>query len=668
MPTVSFPPRRIPLNVFVFGLALASSPLFAADLTPEQIAPLLARRIIDADLPMQQVQEFTESRVPRMPKAESRQAWQAIADRLRADVLEKVVFRGEAARWRKAPLRVEHLETIPGGDGYRIKKLRYEAAAGLWIPALLYEPTKLEGKVPVSLNVNGHDRKGKAADYKQIRCINQAKRGMLALNVEWIGMGQLNTPGNVHYAQNQLDLCGTSGVSVFLLAMQRGLDVLLAHEHADPKRVAVAGLSGGGWQTIFVSSLDTRVTLCNPVAGYSSFLTRARHLKDLGDSEQTPSDLATVADYTHLTAMLAPRAALLTFNAKDNCCFEAPYALPPLVEAARPVFKLYDAEDRLRTHVNEDPGTHNFEIDNRQALYRMLRDNFYGGDDDAFPGTEIDVEDELKTSDDLHIELPEDNATLNSIALSLAKSLPQGENSPSASRDAEAWLQRGRKRLAELVKYHPYDCQANKEGSTTKDDVTFTWWRLQLGDAWTIPAVEVSPAEADATVLVLADDGRISTAKRVAALVGEGKRVLAIDPFYFGESHIADKDFLFAMLAAAFGERPLGIQASQTAAVARWAKKAFEQPVTVLAEGPRTGVVALVAGAVEDKAIEAIDVYRPLGSFKQLLDENETTRQMPEMFCFGLLAEFDVLHIAALARGKVRFHNPSPRAAKDLAD
>ena len=56
---------------------------------------------------------------------------------------------------------------------------------------------------------------------------------------------------------------------------EQGLDVLLAHPNADPDRVAVAGLSGGGWQTIFISSLDERVKLANPVAGYSSFKTRA---------------------------------------------------------------------------------------------------------------------------------------------------------------------------------------------------------------------------------------------------------------------------------------------------------------------------------------------------------------------------------------------------------
>ena len=94
---------------------------------------------------------------------------------------------------------------------------------------------------------------------------------------------------------NQLDLCGTSGLAPFYLAMKRGLDVLLAHSKRRPERVAVTGLSGGGWQTIFISSLDPRVTLCQPGRRLFELPSRAReHFKDLGDSEQTPSDLATV--------------------------------------------------------------------------------------------------------------------------------------------------------------------------------------------------------------------------------------------------------------------------------------------------------------------------------------------------------------------------------------
>src|SRR6185436_9448020 len=388
------PPLRMKLPsrllIWVFAVILAAIPsALAAELA--EISAALRRPILDASNTLSDVQAYCEARVPAMPRPHSAAEWDKLARELRVATLDRAVFRGEAAAWRKRKTRVEWLETIEGGPGYRIRKLRYEAVPGFWIPALLYEPEKLSGKVPVGLAVNGHEGIGKSVAYKQIRCINQARRGMLVLNPEWIGMGQLNGAGYYHGRMNQLDLCGTSGLSPFYLAMSRGLDILLAHPNADATRVAVSGLSGGGWQTIFISALDPRVTLCNPVAGYSSFLTRARHFEDLGDSEQTPTDLATVADYTHLTAMLAPRAALLTYNVKDNCCFASGHALQPLLEAAGPIYKLQGKADRLRSHINYEPGDHNFGLDNRLAFYRMLGDFFYAGEA-SFDTNEIPCE------------------------------------------------------------------------------------------------------------------------------------------------------------------------------------------------------------------------------------------------------------------------------------
>src|SRR5688572_10468195 len=315
-------------------------PLLLCLLSQDPIPAALAREIVGPRTSIEELQAYLEARIPAMPAFENAAEWRAHADRMRRDVLDRVVFRGEAAAWRDYAFRVEEKEEI-AGPGYRIRKLRYEAVPGLWIPALLYLPEKLEGRVPVHLAVNGHDGAGKAAGYKQTRCVNLVKRGMIVLNVEWLGMGQLRGPDNGHYLMNQLDLTGTSGLAPFYLSMKNGLDLLLAHPNADPARTAVHGLSGGGWQTIFFSSLDPRVVLANPVAGYSSFRTRVRHLKDLRDSEHTPTDQATVADYAHLTALRAPRPTLLTFNGKDNCCFESTYALQPLLDAARPAFRAF---------------------------------------------------------------------------------------------------------------------------------------------------------------------------------------------------------------------------------------------------------------------------------------------------------------------------------------
>lgn len=651
----------------VVGLVLLPAIATAAD--DSDVQTLLAHQIIPPGLSMAEVQDYTEARVPKMPENITADAWHALAKQMRQDVLDKVIFRGEAANWRTAQTRVEWLETIAGGPGYRIRKLRYEALPGLWIPALLYEPEKLSGKAPAFLNVNGHDRDGKAAKYKQIRSINMAKRGMLVLNVEWLGMGQLRGEGYTHYKMNQLDLCGTSGLAPFYLAMQKGLDILMSHELTDGARLGVSGLSGGGWQTIIISSLDERVTLANPVAGYSSFRTRVRNLSDLGDSEQTPCDLATVADYSHLTAMMAPRGLLLTYNIKDQCCFASGHALQPLLEAASPKYALYDGPPKLRSHVNHDPGTHNFERDNREALYRVIGDWYYEGSAEFKP-EEIDVDDEVKTAEELNVPLPEKNHNFNTIALDLAKTLPRDGELPTSRSKAETWQKQRRTRLADVLKAKEYRVVAQEAGEETKGDIQAKYWRLRIGDAWTVPAVELSRGQVKGTTLLVADAGRQSLAAEAQRLLGEGQRVVAVDPFYLGESKIQQKDFLFALLVAAVGDRPLGLQASQVRAVATWLNQDRRiGPMHIVAHGKRASLMALTAAAIEPLAIGRLELHDCYGSLKEVIEQNLGVNQAPELFSFGLLGEFDIEQLVALAAPRpVQLVKPSDRAKTELGD
>ena len=629
---------------------------WAAD-APTGLQTLLQHPILGTNTSMAEVQAFTEARVPQMPVVKSAAEWEKIADRLRRDMLERVVFRGEAAVWRDAKTKVEWFDTIEGGPGYSIRKLRYEALPGLWIPALLYLPDHLSGKVPVMLAVNGHDPMGKAVGYKQIRCINLAERGIISLNCDWFGMGQLRTPDFMHSHANQLDLCGTSAVSPFYLSMKRGLDVLLSLEHADPDRVAVSGVSGGGWQSIFISSLDTRITLSNPVAGYSSFRTRARFLTDLGDTEQTPCDMATVADYTHLTAMRAPRPTLLTFNAKDNCCFAAAHALPPLLDAAQPIYTMYGQTSALRSHINYVPGTHNYERDNREAFYGMIGDFFSG--DPKFDAVEIPCETEVKTNTLLTVELPADNMDFNKLALALSRSLPRHPEIPTAKGALSHWQQTGRAKLREIVRAKNYAVAAERAGSDEKDGIKAVFWNLKLSGTWTVPAVELTRGAAGETVILVADEGRKSAAAEVERLLTTAKRVVAVDPFYFGESKIAQRDYLFALLVAGVGERPLGLQASQLAAIARWLQRDLKTgPVTLDACGPRSSTFALIAAALEDKAVAGVELHGALGSLKEVIEKDWTVDKTPEMFCFGLLQEFDIPQIAALVAPRKVTSNP----------
>ncbi|MCC6586221.1 MAG: acetylxylan esterase [Bryobacterales bacterium] len=591
-------------------------------------AQLLEKHILDPNQPLLDVQVYTGWKVPPLGSFKTTAEWEKYSTALRQRVLDEVVFRGEAKAWRDAKTKFEVLPVFASGPGYKVRQFRYEIIPGFWLPGLIYEPEQVNGPTPVVLNVNGHEGDGTATPYIQIRCMNLAKKGFYAINPEWLGMGQMKMDALNHYRMPQIDLTGTSGVALHFLGQKRALDVALTLPHADPQRIAVTGLSGGGWQTIFFSSLDPRVGAAMPVAGYSSYLTRAQWPDlDLGDSEQTPSDLASVADYTHLTAMMAPRPIQLANNAKDSCCFRADYAISPLLQAATPFYRLYDNMNALKYHVNHGAG-HNYDQDNREAFYRFVREAFRMN----FDTKEVNVEDQVRPNTQLRPTLPADNLDFHKVALSLAANLP---------RPGRANLDN----LRAVTRYRPLAA----DGTEAAKDGAATYWKLKVDRSWTVPAVEFGSG--NEAVIVIADQGKASAAAHIDRLVAAGKRVLAIDPFYLGESKITRRDFLYAMLLAGLGERPLALQAGEINAAARWLRTARgASSVAVLAVGPRTSLMALVAAAVEPQPVAGLELKDSFASLKDILTRDLTVDKAPELFCFGLLESFDIPQIIGLVQ------------------
>ena len=148
---------------------------------------------------------------------------------------------------------------------------------------------------------------------------------------------------------------------------------------------------------------------------------------------------------------------------------------------------------------------------------------------------------------------------------------------------------------------------------------------------------------------MLADQGRAKLADVVHEKLKLGRRVIAVDPYYYGESKIGRFDWLFSLLIATVGERPLGVQAAQVNAVGRWARETFgTAEVRLLSVGPRTGVAARVAGALEPQTFKQVETREPLTSLRQLITENRSVSASPELFCLGLLERFDLPQLEAL--------------------
>jgi len=618
-------------------LLLVLFPAFAQT-NPRQVQPFLETPLTTPEVVAAEIRQYLMARSPRLPQVSSADDWTRRAAQLRGRMLEEVVFRGWPKEWVAAPLKVEDLGVFATGPGYRMRKLRYEIVPGFWSAAILYEPERMSGKLPAMVNVNGHGQPGKALEYKQKRCINQAKRGILALNLEWINFGELTHKENAHWFQAHLDLAGASGVGLFYLAMRKGVDYLYDHPNADRARIGVTGLSGGGWQTIMLSALDERVTLSIPVAGYSSLEARIERTADTGDIEQNPADMMRVGDYSHLTAMRAPRPTLLIFNAEDDCCFRAPLVKPGVYDDVRPFFRLYGAEDRFGFHQNTDPSDHNYQLDNRVNAYRFIAKQFGMTPVDG----EIPSDAEIKTPAELNVGLPAGNLTVLGLAREFAKRIQR--QAPTAER------------LRQVVRYQPVSVKhawpvtnSNQKGLETLA------YKLEFSNGLAATALwlkSLSAADAPPATLVIDDQGKRAASVEVSDRVNRGEQVLTVDAIFNGDAAPQKPDSShYAQMFSALGERPLGIEAAQLIAAARWLRQTRRAPsVRLVSRGIRSQVVALAAKALEPAVFDTVVVNEGMQSFQHLLEAPVEYQAAPDLFCRDLYREFDIRDLAQLAR------------------
>jgi hypothetical protein len=351
--------------------------------------------------------------------------------------------------------------------------------------------------------------------------------------------------------------------------------------------------------------------------------------------------MLTVGDYSHLTAMRAPRPTLLVFNAEDDCCFRAGMVKPVIEAPVRAIFELYGKGGALAWHENRDPGTHNYQLDNREAAYRFFSRAF------GLPPIESDspeVASELRSYDELVVGLPADNLTILELARRIAAGVSRGPEPAEASRA----------RLAKVVRYQPARIDAVwRVASTKQRGVETASYRLRMSDGLSAGAVWLRATsahdQAPATI-VLDDGGRGQAGAEVAERLNRGEQVLALDLAFAGDAWSEREIRRLLQNLNGLGERPLGIEAAELVATARWlaARSASARP-RIEAKGIRSQLVALVAAALEPRLFGEVVVRDGMKSLGHLLDKPVEFLDAPEAFCLDLYKEFDVGELAALA-------------------
>ncbi|MEJ2008659.1 MAG: hypothetical protein P8Z30_10980 [Acidobacteriota bacterium] len=638
---------------------LLASAVAMAQSTQGMVNGFLPKRLQSAGVVTYQMQQFLMNRAPKLPHPVSAEQWTAEAQRIRQHVLNDVIYHGWPKAWVDSPPKFEDMGTVPvpAGAGYRAEKFRYEVVPGFYSTAVLYEPARLEGKVPAVLDVLGHFSTGKSMLFEQKLCINEALRGMVALSMAFIDMGELRMKGNEHYLGSDLDLVGVSGVGLFYLAMRRGLDYLYDDPHVDRNRIAVTGLSGGGWQTIMLSSLDPRVQVSIPVAGFASLRGRFERIPgEPGDYEQLPPDLLDGQGYQTLVALRAPKPTLEINNAEDSCCFRAPLVKPDIYDAVRPFFRLYGKEDALQFHEDTQVSAHNYARDNRQQAYRFLSKWFHLP---AKPD-EIPVDQDVNTYSQLAAGVPADNLTILGLAKQFASKIhhPEVPSDPAAR---TAWAKSERARLIKVVHYRPvtvvHPWYVADTNHSTIESISFRF-TLSNGLSATGVWAKSTWTPDDAPMTVIVNDAGCKGADRevwdhypeVADRIDRGEQVLVLSVLFTGDDNPEERDVdSFGYMMQAVGAPPLGLEAAQLTGITHWARKQWHpSQIRLESSGLRMQVVSLVAGALEPHLFKSITIHQGMRSLSYILDKPVTSNRVPDMFCRDFYKDFDLGTLKAL--------------------
>jgi hypothetical protein len=351
----------------------------------------------------------------------------------------------------------------------------------------------------------------------------------------------------------------------------------------------------------------------------------------------------------------------------DDCCFRAGIVKQGVYSDIKPFFDLLNKPENLQWYENQDPGTHNYQIDSREKSYQFFNSAFHlQTSDKEDPATDTEVRDYA----DLVVGLPKDNLTIVRLARQFAASV---HHTVPSQPDA-TWRQSQRDNLREVTRYAPVTVvHAWPVNATHEKGLESHSYRFEFSNGLSATGVLfrslTAPMNAHATVLI-SDQSMASTADEVGNDVDKGQRVLVFDPIFFGENVPGTVDHPgisnFAQLLNSVGERPLGLEAAQISAVARWMAQWLDHgsptvrssgevghmtvaPVQIGTTGPRSETVALVAAALDPELFSELEARKGIPSLMDVFDHPQAYRGAPELMCLDLYRDFDFDVLKAVA-------------------
>lgn len=237
-------------------------------------------------------------------------------------------------------------------EDFSLIRFRFESEKDYYVHCYLGFPKKTEGKVPLTVCLQGHG-KGAHASFGRTKyegevfsggdrdfALQILSHGMVALAIEQRNFGECGGSAkgpNCYTSAMTALLLGRTTIGERVFDVSRALDLVLDRfgDRIDEKKIACMGNSGGGTATLYAACLDDRIAAAMPscaVSTYHESIAKVEHCA----CNFVPS-IALHFDMGDLLGMVAPRP-LVVVSGKQDMIFP--------IESARECFAL--AKDYYR--------------------------------------------------------------------------------------------------------------------------------------------------------------------------------------------------------------------------------------------------------------------------------------------------------------------------------
>lgn len=589
----------------------------------------------------------------------------ADVDALRVRVRAKLAEMWGPFPQEKTPLNPRALGAIERGE-YRIERIIYESRPRFFVTANLYRPTSGDGPFPGVIVPPGHGEQGKAYPAYQRFCAHLARSGFVALIWDPIGQGErlqlwdterdapLEGVGSEHSALGRpCYLLGINLMQYRVWDSMRAIDYLESRPDVDSERIAMAGNSGGGMETLQFACFDDRIKAAAPMCAVASFRAKTEALL-IADPEQILyRTLRHGIEHAELLAAFAPKPLIIGSAIRDYVPIAA--ARDTFREVVH-AYRLYGASDKVTLTETDD--THGLNKQLREAtagwLAHWLNAGRRGSDervsteeaDDTLP------EQDLRCTKTGQVATSLDPLSVLTLNQSYAREVAPNRDVPQTPGANTIF----RTEIVRQVQFITNAGRSQREAGIYVPDSVFDPVSFPRGDA-----------------IVVSDTGRNDPLIRrsiIHPLIAVGYRVVALDLRGWGETkpdlpehHVSfDWEDFFAYRSLEIG-RPLLGQRMKDLLAAAPKLTTYRKWLVV---GVGAGALVALHAAVIEPRIDKLVTVGGLLSYQSLVAD-PLSKESLGSYLPGVIRAYDVRELyAALAPRRVLAVNPMSSQRKPV--